>query len=95
MIMTSSILVPLLRGASSRSWATCSARVMVVEVPPRASNSPINQHNSGGLNPLGLLGRLTSRRQPARRTVTPPLDPLPGYARSPAPVIWSMSTPTC
>src|SRR5215216_1256180 len=53
MIMTSSILVPLLRGASSRSWATCSARVMLVEVQPRASNSPINRHNSGGPDPLG------------------------------------------
>src|SRR4029453_13646910 len=53
MIMTSSILVPLLRGASSRSWATCSARVMLVEVQPRAANSPIDRPKSGGPNPLG------------------------------------------
>ena len=51
------------QGASSRSWATCSARVMPIEVQPRASNYPINRYNSGRPDPLGLVGRLTSPRQ--------------------------------
>src|SRR5215218_2793652 len=77
MIMTSSILVPLLRGASSRSWATCSARVMPVEVQPRASNSETNRHNSGGPNPLGAARSPHFPSAASRSEGCPPPRPLP------------------